>query len=408
MSFRELPYSLRVLLVISALFTLATALSSAFVNVYLWRQNQSLVILAVYNGLQFLMMPLMFYLGRILRPKRMEPYLRLGIFFHALFYASVLFIGNRSLSYLLGLVLGIGAGFYWFSFNLLVVRIARGKWRIVFNSFMGVLSSLANMAAPLLSGFLIARIHKEIGYSLIFASSLTLFAIAFFISARLRGELFEERPAPLFCRRHPNWNRVLIGSFFQGLREGVFTFLAVILVYLATKNEVSLGQYAALTSLISSLSFFFVGKILKWNWYNESMLIGSFFSTGAIALFVLNMNYSTILWYGIMTALFTPLFAVPFGTRVYQVIDEAHHLFEREYIVEREITLNLGRILSIASFIAAYTFLRKEWIPLYLVIIGFMQIVAVLILRTVRMNGPSGQDHCLGVDIPKRKKGTLS
>jgi YQGE family putative transporter len=408
LSFRELPHPLRILLVIGALFTLATALSGAFVNVYLWRQNQSLIILALYNGLQYLMMPVAFYLGRFFRPRRMEPFLRLGIFFHALFYASVLLFGNRPHSYLLGILLGTGAGFYWFSFNLLVLRIARGRWRVVFNSYLGVSSSLANMAAPLFAGFLIEWIHKVTGYSWIFAASLILFAFAFLISAKLRGEIFAETPAPLFCRRHPNWNRVLIGSFFQGLREGVFTFLAAILVYLTTKNEASLGQYAALTSLISSLSFFVVGKILRWNWYNESMLIGSFFSTGAIALFIFRMDYSAILLYGLITALFTPLFTVPFGTRVFQVIDEAHHLYEREYIVEREITLNVGRVLSIASFMAAYAFLRKEWIPLYLILIGFMQVIAVLVLRSVRMNDPGGGDHYLVVDLPKRKKGTLS
>jgi YQGE family putative transporter len=144
-----------------------------------------------------------------------------------------------------------------------------------------------------------------------------------------------------------------------------------------------LGKYTAINALLTTISFFVVGKFLRWKRYNESMLIGSFFSTGAIALLLINQEYRTVLLYGIITSLFTPLFAVPFSARAYNVIDEAHERYEREYIVEREIVLNLGRVLSIGSFLLTYPLLARQWLPWYLVAIGSMQIVAVLLLRPV-------------------------
>lgn len=406
LSYRDLPRSLRLLLFTSACFTLANALSGAFLYIFLWKQEQSLVRLALYNGLQFLMIPLIFTLIRALRPRRIDLYLRTGIFLHALFYAFVLLSGQRSNPYALGILLGTGAGFYWFSLNMLVLHWAKGPWRAPFSSLTGVSSSLANLLAPLFSGFTIARMPAPSGYVLIFSASLLLFAIALIASVRLRCHFLQEKPAPLFRRQHPNWNRVLLGQFFQGIREGVFTFLAAILVYITTRKEVALGEYAAMTSLISSLSFFLTGQMLRWHWYNEAMLIGSFFSTGAIALFLWKINYPVLLAYGVITALFTPLFIVPFGTRVLQVMDEAHQQVSREYIVEREIVLNAGRVLSIASFVAAYTFLRREWIPVYLLIIGGMQMIAAFFLRMVRLN-PGGRRLLRAYSPLRKRRGRL-
>ncbi|GAX89500.1 MFS transporter [Effusibacillus lacus] len=308
--------------------------------------------------------------------------MRIGILLHALFYALVLWKGSQASPYWMGLLLGSGAGFYWYGYNLLSLRETDTKLRGEFGSWTGMLSSLATMAAPLLSGFLIASV-REIGYPLVFSLSLAFFAWAFLISQRLVTNEESELPAPIFCRRHPNWNRVLLGNFFQGIREGVFVFFASIMVVMATGSEWALGKFTAVNALFSTVSFFAVGKLLRWYWYNESMLIGSFVSTGAIALFLFGQNYRTIMLYGIITAIFTPFFLVPFAARVFHVIDEAHERYEREYVVEREIVLNGGRVLSIIAFISTYRFLPREWIATYLLLVGSMQILAVLILRNV-------------------------
>ncbi|MFC4769347.1 hypothetical protein [Effusibacillus consociatus] len=382
MAYREWTKSMRMLLWIGVLFTMASALSSAFVNVFLWKQTKSLVMLAIFNGLQYTMMPIVFFVSSRLYRIRRESYLRFGIFLHALFYGLVLWTGNRANPYWMGILLGMGAGFYWYGYNLLSLRLTESRARGEFGSWSGMLGSLATMVAPLVSGFTIASINA-LGYSIIFSLSLGFFASAFLVSQRLESIEETELPVPIFRRQHPNWNRVLLGNFFQGIREGVFVFFAAIMIMIATGSEWGLGKYTSINALLSSLSFFAVGKLLRWHRYNESMLIGSFLSSGAIALFLFEQDYKTITLYGIITSIFSPLFLVPFGARIYHVIDEAHERYEREYIVEREIVLNAGRVLSIASFISTYRFLSEEWIPPYLLLIGSMQILAVLILRNV-------------------------
>ncbi|BCJ88044.1 MFS transporter [Effusibacillus dendaii] len=388
MSFRAWTKQMRTLLWTGFLFTLAYALSAAFINVYLWNQTKSFIPLAVFNGLQFAMMPVIFFLASRLWRVAIGTFLRTGIFLHGVFYGLILLLDNRLPVSVMGILLGMGAGFYWYAYNLLALRVTERHLRGKFQSGVGTSNSIALVTAPLLSGFII-MMAKEVGYTLVFGLSLLFFGLSFWTSLRLQKTNEQDRPMRLFRRRHPNWNRVLTGNFFQGLREGVFVFILSIMVIIVTGSAWVLGKYVALTAGLSAVSYFLVGRMLSWNRYNEFMLIGSLASSIALVLFLFEPNYWILLVYGVISALFAPFFLVPFGTRVFQVIDEAHERFEREYMVEREIVINSGRVLSIAVFAITYHYLPENTLPLYLLIAGSMQILAVLCLRRVgfRLNG---------------------
>ncbi|MDB5084644.1 MAG: transporter [Bacilli bacterium] len=381
------PKPAALLVWINGSFLLAGSLSGAFVNVFLWKQRGSLVPLALFNGIHFLIIPFVFWAARSIPKLSSITAIRAGLVFCGLFYTVVLLTKQQSNVYVMGTLMGFGAGSYWFGFNLLSYHFINTQDRARFNSSMGVIAALAGVVSPLLSGFIISR-FSTIGYHLVFAASLSSLVISFLASLRIkRDDIRDEAhlPAPLFKRRHPNWSRALLANLFEGGRQGVFTFFGAILVFMATGSEWALGKFSAWTALISSLSFFIVGKWIKSNWYNESMLISSFLSTAVIAVFLWGTTPLTILLYGVVTSLFTPLFAVPYGTRVFQVIDEAHEKHEKEYIVEREISLNVGRVISVAGFLITYELLAKEWIPAYVLVVGSLQVIAVLLFRRVKL-----------------------
>src|SRR5699024_9417620 len=99
--------------------------------------------------------------------------LRLGVIFLSLFFLCVLLIGENSASYhfILGSVLWVGYGFYWLAFNVLTFEITEPETRDFFNGFLGILQSLGGMIGPVSSGFLIAKLPVNIGYTVIFATS---------------------------------------------------------------------------------------------------------------------------------------------------------------------------------------------------------------------------------------------
>jgi MFS transporter, YQGE family, putative transporter len=390
----DLTKDLTLLLFIGGLYSLSAALSNTFVNIYLWKQSGEFSDLALYNLAIVVLQPLTFILaGRWAKKIDRVIVLRIGVIFLALFYLTVLFIGTNASKFLLllGALLGVGYGFYWLAFNVLTFEITEPENRDFFNGFLGILTSVGGMIGPIAAGFIISRMEKFTGYSVIFGISLTLFSIAVFLSFFLK-----RRPADgsyLFRRilaerkNSLNWRMITNAHFFQGLREGTFIFVISVYVFISTGSELALGTYGLVNSSISFLGYYLVSRLLKKEYRKRAILIGGLVLYAAIFFIVFDVTYPKLLMYAAAIAVAYPLLLVPYISLTYDVIGRGWKAAEMriEYIVVREIFLNAGRIVSIISFLAAVTFFHEEKsIPILLLIIGAGHSVIYLFVRKIQ------------------------
>src|SRR3954454_4270162 len=185
----KLTKDLSLLLIIGGLYSLSIALSNTFVNIYLWKQTGKYSDIALYNLSIVVLQLLTFILaGRWAKKIDRVIVLRIGVIFLALFYVMVLISGTNASTYLLllGGLLGVGFGFYWLAYNVLTFEITEPETRDFFNGFLGILSSTGGMIGPIGAGLIITRLEKFTGYSIVFGLSLSLFAIAVFLSFSLK------------------------------------------------------------------------------------------------------------------------------------------------------------------------------------------------------------------------------
>src|SRR5690625_2975729 len=140
-------------------------------------------------------------------------------------------------------------------------------------------------------------------------------------------------------RRNSPWRSAMPALFSQGLREGVFLFVIGLLVYIATGNEMKLGNYAFITSGIGLVSFLLAGKFLKPHFRRHSLFIGTVLMIAVMLPFLREINYTSLLMFGIGTALVTPLFTIPMTSTVFDLIgkDEESAEHRVEYVVFREL-----------------------------------------------------------------------
>lgn len=145
----------KLLLLTGGLYALSTALSNTFVNVYLWKQSEDILAIALYNLASVLFQPLAFFLaGRLTKRLDRTTVLRIGVGMLAVFYLVVLLAGTNASQMLiiLGAILGLGFGVYWLAFNVLTFEITEPETRDVFNGFLGLFSSFAGMIGPFTAG----------------------------------------------------------------------------------------------------------------------------------------------------------------------------------------------------------------------------------------------------------------
>ncbi|OEF99422.1 hypothetical protein BHF71_01575 [Vulcanibacillus modesticaldus] len=382
----------KLLLIISTLFTIAVTLSNTFVNVYLWKLTKDYLIIGWFNFYQYLVMMLTFIVaGRITKKYDRVIILRFGVTFLSFFYLAVLMFGPSASKYymILGVLLGIGQGFYWFAYNLLYFEITESNNRDVFNGWNGLFTSLGGIIAPFLSGWIISRKAGFSGYKIIFLVSLIIF-----LATVLLSFLFHKRELSGSYRllkafkgviEDLEWKNIFLGMTAQGLRDGVITFLTGLLVYISTGKEFSLGVYSMVISAVALVSYYIVGKILKKDWRNLSMMIGSFMMALAVIPMVIYTSYVTIMIYGIGTSIFAPLYFIPLTSKVFDKIGESKSSarLSGEYIVIREIGLNFGRILIILIFIFFIKAIGKEHLRYLLMLSGSTQILTWYFMKSV-------------------------
>ncbi|WP_064091487.1 MFS transporter [Rossellomorea aquimaris] len=391
----DLTRDLSLLLLIGGMYSLSIALSNTFVNIYLWKQSGEFIDLGIYNLTVVIFQPLTFILaGRLAKKVDRVIVLRFGVIFLALFYISVLAFGESSENFLvvLGALLGIGYGFYWLAFNVLTFEITEPETRDFFNGFLGTLTSAGGMIGPILAGFIISRFDSFQGYTIVFGLSLALFSVAVILSFFLR-----RRPASgryLFLRiveernYNKNWRLITNAHFFQGLREGTFIFVISVFVFISTGSEFAIGTFGLINSGIAFVGYYIASRVIKKKFRKRAILLGGILLYCAIFLLVFDVTYTKLLFYAGVIAVAYPILLVPYISMTYDVIGTGWKAAEMriEYIVVREIFLNLGRIVSVVAFIIAVTYFNQEKsIPILLLILGAGHSIIYFFIRKVEL-----------------------
>ena len=205
----------RLLLYVNTLFLLAEALSGTFVNVYLWKEAGDYILIGYYNIAFYLSMQVTFMLsGKWVKVYNKMSCLRSGISVAASFYLLILFLDGKAVDYIipLGFLQGIGHGFFWLSFNIVLFEITNRENRDKFNALAGVLGSFVGMAAPLAAGYLISEMTGMKGYYTIFSISLGVYIagviLSFFLKKRKSGGQFSLKETYGVFNRGRTWKRI--------------------------------------------------------------------------------------------------------------------------------------------------------------------------------------------------------
>lgn len=382
---------LKILLIIGGLYALSTFISNTFVNVFLWKQSGDYMDIATYNLFIYLLQPISFFVaGKCVKHVDRTLIIRIGVIFLSIFYMVVLLLGEKAVNYtyMLGAILGIGYGFYWLAYNVLTFEVTEPETRDLFNGILGSLQSFGGMVGPLLAGYIITLMDNFKGYSTIFFLSFFLFFLAIVCSFYLKKrtatgrffirEVFKER------KHNTNWRSVLFAHLTQGSREGLFIFIITIWVYIETNSELSLGLFNFLISLCSFISYYFVSKMVSSKKRKAAIFYGGLALYLAVLLFVFPTSYVTILLYGVIIGVSFPLFNVPFVSLTYDIIGKSKNAgnWRVEYIIIREVFINIGRVLAIIVFIVSVSFLDPIFIiPVLMLVFGGGNFLSYFFIR---------------------------
>ncbi len=377
----RLTHQSKILIAVYGCFTTASACSNTFLGIYLWKSSRDLALIGWFTLALHIAMAFTFWVGgKWIKEYNKMISLRVGIMFSAVFYVLILWLSHGSIQYIfiLGLIQGIASGMFWLAFNVIYFEVTNRNDRDRFNSYTGLLTSIAGMFAPWVSGIIVTRFVNDNGYRIIFLISLVIYVIGVLISLLLNKRQLHGHYEWFFAweclrKRHTPWRQVSLALVAQGARDAVFGFFISLLVYTYTSSEATLGNYMLFTSLVSFISYWWIGKWITPRVRRRAMFIGVLMLVVVMLPLLWEVNGFTLFVFGMGTSICMPLYALPMLTTVFDLIGSNQQSAEKreEFVVLRELCLNVGRMLSTSAFIIVASVAQSlEEMMVFLVIVG--------------------------------------
>ena len=374
---------MRKLITNTALFALASALSDGFVNIFIWRLKGNFTLIAWYMISTYIVVPFVFYMcGYIaMRIDRVSIY-KTGIFFYLIYYLLILLLNQRVTDFLIltGIVRGIAMGLYFFGYHILTIDFTDSQNRDYFYGTTSLLSGLASIVAPSIAGFIIVKLTGFKGYYAIFVCSILLFIITALMSGAFESGSRIKKPykiRDLVFSSNKKWRRTMRAYFFITAKDTIAATLIGVLIYKATGNEFTLGKYSTLVAVIGIAAAYIIGKISKPATRGHHILAGAILYFFASFLLIYKIDFITLLFFGMVTAVTDRLIGIPMAAYSMDLISLDANAQERkmEYIVTRDIPVALGRVTILLLFIIFIRFMPLNGIRAILLLVSTFPLI---------------------------------
>lgn len=387
-------------LIIHSCFQLGASMSGLFLNLYLWRLTQDLVVNGLYNLIVFAITPFAFAAGGWIAKKRdrMVTY-RIGIMMIALFYLMVILAQEQVAHYYIWFAIfnGIASGFYWTGYLVIQYDVSTDANRIRFLAVNMVMFNSAGLAGPALAGFIIQRNEGLQGYMIIFTLAFIMFVIAALVSFRIpiiksHHKTYYLKFMGTVMKRNQRWLKGLYSFFILGLFQGIMLFLPNIMLFRAVGREDWVGYLGVFFSSLTVAT----GYVISRKAQKENVRKYIYYSTTGVvfgsALLLIEVEFWSVAIFMIMFSICNPLAVNTLTSYYYRLIGTLplKGQLRVESVVMRELFVNVGRVVSIALLLILAGNLNSIWMPIILFLMAAAQYVLVLFINEKQPESGNG------------------
>ncbi|MCR2804840.1 MFS transporter [Paenibacillus soyae] len=377
-------------LIIHSCFQLGASMSGLFLNLYLWRLTEDLVVNALYNIISFAITPVAFAAGGWLSKKRdrMITY-RTGIVLIAVFYLLVIIAQERVPDYyvLFALFNGIASGFYWTGYLVLQYDVSTETNRIRYLAINLVTFNSAGLLGPALAGFIIQRNDGLSGYIIIFTIAFIMFVIAAFISMRIpkiesHHKAYYLKLMGEVMRRNARWVKSLYSFLILGLFQGIMLFLPNILLFQAVGREDWVGYLGVFFSALTVATGYVISRKAQKENVRKYVALSTSGTVIGAALLLFGVGLWSVVPFMIIFSICNPLAINTLNSYYFRLIGTLplKGQLRVESVVMRELFLNVGRVISIAVLAVFGSDMESIWMPVILFTAAALQYLLVLLI----------------------------
>lgn len=383
-----LPYRMkrqvRELLVSTTLVNLALAMVMIFEPIYLYQIGYDLRSIMIFYLITYIIYFLILPLGaKFAKSYGYERGIFLGTALFIIYYISLFFITRYGeLFYVAPVILALQKMFYWPAYHADFAKFSEDTEEGREISSLSIINSLVFILGPALAGFILA----QWGYGALFTVASILFLVSNIPTLVTRESFIPQPFAYTHTYRHlfDRANRQYFLAYLGFGEEFVLLVVWPVFISLIISDFLDLGLIVALSTLLTTIVVFYVGKLSDFRNKKSLISLGSMFYSLAwfIRLFV--VNTLGVFFVDSLSRLSRETLMVPMVSLTYEKAKEAkddqhHHLMST--IIFFEMSLVIGKILAMLFIFLLASFLFSEILvfKLSFILAGAMALLYLLL-----------------------------
>ncbi len=387
------------ILLIHFIFTVGLSMAGVFLNLYLWRLSENLMVNAYYHLIFFAVSWVSFGIsGWFVKKRDRIMIYRLGIALVSLFYLSVIVVRENLVQYytLFAVLQAFVMAFYWIGYLTLMYDVSNEHNRMRFLALNLTIFTLGTLSGPLIAGNIIHYQEGLRGYTIVFSIATLMFMIATRLSFKIPS--LQLPPKPMYIRqtitlilKNRIWQKSLLSFTVIGTFQGLMIFLPNILLYRFVPREDLIGylgmMYSSMTIIMSMIN----SRIAQPEKSKLYITIAACLTiTGSVILWF-NMSLWSVIIFMSLYSLSVPLQWNSLTTNYFAIISNLplRGNMRVESMVVREGALNTGRFFAVLLLIVCINDLSSQQLPLILIGISLIQFVNVFIFKQMKSKSKS-------------------
>lgn len=366
--FKSFSVELKFYLVMNGLFSFGSSLSGIFLNVFLWKLDNTYSLLAYYS--LYWSISIIFCFGICAWfARKTSPMItmRLGFIFYLITYLIMLLFHDNLSQHiiLMGISMGLAMSLYYVGVHMAVLDLTTNDKRDQFLYMEGILFTIGGIIAPLLSGFIIFQFKGMTGYYIVFIATCMFFFLSFLVSLKVKGKPVSPKSYLWDVMKNPSreWKRMYPVMLADGVVSGVYTtFLITMITFKIAGGEFSLGVFNTAAEIMSMLALYILARFSKPDYRIAIFSIGAVgILLGSILISAIPVIFSLII-FAVILPVAMNMINTSMNAMIYSSIEKDRQYKERrlDYIIIREIPLGVGRIIGVMIFLLMRKYLNME------------------------------------------------
>ena len=356
----KLSSEAKALLLSFVIYNILLPLLTTFTNAYIWRERGDLTSLLIFYIPAFCIIPVAFIIdGWLLKKIPIKWLFGLGIILLAMGNFILVFwkeIDNTALI-ITGLIWGLTIGLYWSNRNILTQQSTNDSNRNYFAGLETSLQIIISLIVPILIGYFIELTNK---YGIISYEQSYKLLIGIALFGAIIGALFivksnftDYTPRKIWLRSvSTRWNKLRFVSFLMGITSGISTVFPSYLVLTMIGKEGSLGFMDSISALFGAVFIYFIGKKITAEKRHMIFYLSLFIEMAGMFVFYFFWGNIGAAIYVLFTKIRASVSWIGINSLIMKFVDKESHSEDKyAYVFDREIFLNIGRLLSLIIFI---------------------------------------------------------